>query len=1214
MASERTVAKQSSPDRKPPVSRPARPTPAATTKTAAQALQQRLGNQGTQALLARAASLNESAQKGTPAGMSFALQQASTAAPISASALSIPPTASMPHAAAPAQSFAFAPGQIPAGPKPGSMAAAGASGAMPSMEKPAAKPAAGLSEKSMAAPAGAKTAPAGVAAGKAASPEGAAGPSPLEAIAPAVSAVRQRAAGSRKHPPPAAPVASAQAAGINPKAEQTRTAAAQTVAHLDADAAKAENVKREQFKAKLKQAIEAATPQPTSEAEAEKVMKTGAADASKPLRGQLATERDAATGPLKSTAGTEVAAATQSAPPQADLQPEQVGAPPAPVSPAPVVPAALPKERLDYSSDRAPTDRAMAENNITRSQLEEGNDAAFGPALQARSTAEKHEATAEARYRQSEAKEQDHAQGAAQQALAQGLTGLHGARESRIGKVVGQQLGTKTKDAAERQRVTDKINSIKDKTRADVNAILDGMDTEAATIFEAGLKRAETAYEAAFEEAKGGIGTWLTTWGDSWKEHIKNSLAIAREKYFREVDKAIDEVADFVEGKLKAAKQRIADGRKEVDDYVKGLDDSLKQYGEEALQSVSADFDAMGADIDQRRDGLIDKLAQQYKASYERMSATEEKLREANQSLWQRAYAATVGAIQQIAAFKDMLLSVLAGAAAVVLDIIAHPIRFLGNLVSGIMQGLKNFLGKIGFYLQKGLMEWLFGALGSTGLQLPDKFDLQGIIGIVLQILGLTYANFRARAVVIVGEPVVAALEKAAEIFKIAVTEGVPGLWRFIKEQLADLKSMVLDAILDFVKERVIMAGITWIIGLLNPASAFFKACKAIYDIVVFFVNRASQIAALVSAITDSVGAIAKGALGATITAVEGALGRAVPVAIGFLASLLGLGDPAKPVRGFIEKARAPVNKAIDWVVNLAVKGVKAVGSFVKRLVGKTQGSGIKEDNKNEGTARKAAREAIISRIGAETTIEDAERIIRQIEVDLKPVGVKRISIGPEGKDEEQPILVEASPLTRVSALVSKKIMVAVSAKVTVSKGDVLEDIRRPPDKTWPFEESLNFMKSYSGEKQRAALGGTGRTSPLPSVSQPMRTPAKKGDQPGAGVIIEPTLGARELEILAWNTGVSIGRKDAEGEYETNVSHAEHQFVDWFLYRPKPWRDRVESIEVIVEATGAVEKICKKCAADFDKIRRLSPHIRLTTHFVKKGIADRKREKLKVKS
>jgi hypothetical protein len=155
--------------------------------------------------------------------------------------------------------------------------------------------------------------------------------------------------------------------------------------------------------------------------------------------------------------------------------------------------------------------------------------------------------------------------------------------------------------------------------------------------------------------------------------------------------------------------------------------------------------------------------------------------------------------------------------------------------------------------------------------------------------------------------------------------EGVSGLWRFIKEKVNDLKSMVMDAIFDFIKERVIIAGITWLVGLLNPASAFFKACKAIYDIVMFFINRGSQILALVNAIIDSIAAIAKGSLDTAAKWVENALAKTIPVAIGFLASLLGLGDISGTVKKTIDKAREPVNKAIDWAINLAAKAVKGL-------------------------------------------------------------------------------------------------------------------------------------------------------------------------------------------------------------------------------------------------------------------------------------------------
>ena len=757
--------------------------------------------------------------------------------------------------------------------------------------------------------------------------EKAAAPSPRQAIGPAVQAVQQRAAGARKHAPPGGLVASAQSAAIDPKAEQTRGAAVGTVTQLDS--AEKKEVRADDFKKKLREAIDAATPKPTSEAEANRVMKNGAKDASAALHGSLATERDAAAGPIKNAAAAEVPPSAVPAPEKGTMQAEPVGPAPAPVSAAPVVPAPLPAERLDYSSDRGETDTAMADASVTTEQLEKGNEPQFNKTLSERSSAEKHEAAAEATYRKTEAGVQSQTEKAAQGALAKELGGIHGVRTLNVGKVTEQQNATKAKDAQERQRITDTINDFKDKTRADVGGILSFMEGEAARIFDSGLKDAEAAYNAAFEEAKGGLGTWLTTWGDDWTEHIEQSLATARRVYMEHVDQAIDRVAKLVDDQLAAAKKRVADGRQQVEDFVKGLDDSVRAFGDEALKQVSGDFDAMGSEIDDRRDALVNKLTEQYKASYERMSAREEELREANKSLWQRVYDATVGVIKKILAFKDMLLNVLAKAAEVVMDIITDPIGFLGNLVSAVMRGLESFMANIGEHLRKGLMEWLFGALAGAGLQLPETFDLKGIISIVLQVLGLTYANFRKRAVAIVGEPVVAALEEAAEVFKIVMTEGVPGLWRFIQEKLEDLKSMVMDAIFDFIKERVLMAGVTWIIGLLNPASAFFKACKAIYDIVKFFIERGSQILALVNAIVDSIAAIAKGSLDTAAKWVENALAKAIPVAIGFLAALLGLGDISGTIRKTIEKAQEPVNNAIDWVIGMAVKGVKTIGKLL---------------------------------------------------------------------------------------------------------------------------------------------------------------------------------------------------------------------------------------------------------------------------------------------
>jgi hypothetical protein len=130
----------------------------------------------------------------------------------------------------------------------------------------------------------------------------------------------------------------------------------------------------------------------------------------------------------------------------------------------------------------------------------------------------------------------------------------------------------------------------------------------------------------------------------------------------------------------------------------------------------------------------------------------------------------------------------------------------------------------------------------------------------------------------------------------------------------------------------------------LNPAGAFIKACKAIYDIIMFFVERGSQIISLVNAVIDSVTAIAGGAIGAAAGAVENALSKAVPVVISFLAALLGVTGISEKIRSIITKIQAPVNKAIDWVIQKAYNLVKAAGKLLG--FGEKNGKSDPEHNK----------------------------------------------------------------------------------------------------------------------------------------------------------------------------------------------------------------------------------------------------------------------------
>ena len=108
---------------------------------------------------------------------------------------------------------------------------------------------------------------------------------------------------------------------------------------------------------------------------------------------------------------------------------------------------------------------------------------------------------------------------------------------------------------------------------------------------------------------------------------------------------------------------------------------------------------------------------------------------------------------------------------------------------------------------------------------------------------------------------------------------------------------MILEQVKDFVVTKIITAGITWLISLLNPAAAFIKACKLIYDVVMFFVNNADRIMKFVNTVIDSVADIVQGNVAGVVDKINDALGQMVPILIGFLASVLSLGGIGQKIR-----------------------------------------------------------------------------------------------------------------------------------------------------------------------------------------------------------------------------------------------------------------------------------------------------------------------------
>src|SRR5271156_3039351 len=94
-------------------------------------------------------------------------------------------------------------------------------------------------------------------------------------------------------------------------------------------------------------------------------------------------------------------------------------------------------------------------------------------------------------------------------------------------------------------------------------------------------------------------------------------------------------------------------------------------------------------------------------------------------------------------------------------------------------------------------------------------------------------------------------------------------------------------------------------------------------------------------------------------------------------------------------------------------------------------------------------------------------------------------------------------------------------------------------------------------------------------------------------MIIEPSATSTRLEVVSWNTGNRIGRKIGPREYDSNVSHAEHQFTEWFRSQDHAWLRRVISVEVTVDG----KPICIGCEHDLKSAKAFIGQFNPAIHF-----------------
>ena len=91
----------------------------------------------------------------------------------------------------------------------------------------------------------------------------------------------------------------------------------------------------------------------------------------------------------------------------------------------------------------------------------------------------------------------------------------------------------------------------------------------------------------------------------------------------------------------------------------------------------------------------------------------------------------------------------------------------------------------------------------------------------IASLLGLTWGAIRGRIVQKgVPEQAMGAVEAGVPVVAKLQSQGVAGAYEEIKDQVGDLKENLLGKISEYLIPTVLIAGITWIISLLNPASS----------------------------------------------------------------------------------------------------------------------------------------------------------------------------------------------------------------------------------------------------------------------------------------------------------------------------------------------------------------------------------------------------------
>jgi hypothetical protein len=158
-----------------------------------------------------------------------------------------------------------------------------------------------------------------------------------------------------------------------------------------------------------------------------------------------------------------------------------------------------------------------------------------------------------------------------------------------------------------------------------------------------------------------------------------------------------------------------------------------------------------------------------------------------------------------------------------------------------------------------------------------------------------------------------------------AMEKGPAGLWERLKEHATGMLDALIGSLVDWATKKVVTVASPRLLAALNPIGAIINAILAAWSAIQTAAQYLRDILAIVDTVLDTALELAAGAIGKAANFVEKALAAAIPIAIGFLANFLRLGDLPERIREMVEKLQEKVEEALGKLIDKALAAGRAI-------------------------------------------------------------------------------------------------------------------------------------------------------------------------------------------------------------------------------------------------------------------------------------------------